>query len=40
LTTGYNIGATAASGATAYYGITTTQPREIGLNVRFAFGAR
>jgi iron complex outermembrane receptor protein len=40
LTTTYNIGATGAIGSSGYRGITFTQPREFGLNIRYAFGSR
>ena len=40
LTTGFNVGATGFTGVTTYYGVTYTNPREFGLNVRYAFGTR
>jgi iron complex outermembrane recepter protein len=40
LNTGYNIGAAAQQGPTRYYGISSTNPREFGINVRYAFGSR
>jgi iron complex outermembrane receptor protein len=38
--TPYNIGATGVTGTSTYRGITMTQPREFGLNIRYAFGSR
>ena len=37
---GVNINSTGLNVASGYRAITTTQPREFGLNVRFAFGSR
>jgi iron complex outermembrane receptor protein len=39
-TTPYNIGSTSVTGVTTYRLITMTQPREFGINVRYAFGSR
>jgi iron complex outermembrane receptor protein len=46
LTTSYNVGATGQTGLTNYYGgsavagLTLTPPREFGVTVRYAFGAK
>jgi len=40
LTTNYNILATGVVGNTTYNGITTTAPREFGINVQYAFGSK
>ena len=39
-TTSFNVGGSASTLATSYRWITMTQPREFGLNVRYAFGSR
>jgi iron complex outermembrane receptor protein len=38
--TPYNVGATSFNGITSYRQISFTQPREFGVNVRYAFGSR
>jgi iron complex outermembrane receptor protein len=39
-TTSYNIGATAVTGVSPYRAVSFTEPREFGINVRYAFGSR
>jgi iron complex outermembrane receptor protein len=33
-------GPTAATSTSTYTGVTTTAPREFGINIRYAFGSR
>jgi iron complex outermembrane receptor protein len=39
-TVNYNIGATSVTGVTTYRRISVLEPREFGVNVRYAFGSR
>lgn len=40
LTTPFNVLAASNTGVTTYRGITMNQPREVGINARYAFGSR
>jgi iron complex outermembrane receptor protein len=39
-TVNYNVGATSVTGVSAYRRISSSEPREFGVNVRYAFGSR